>query len=73
MGGYGSAVLESLSEADIPTPLVRIAWPDAFVEHASSVDYLREKHGLTVDRLVKEVVARGTKGRGFQERMSAVS
>jgi 1-deoxy-D-xylulose-5-phosphate synthase len=73
MGGYGSAVLECLNEAEIPTPIVRIAWPDVFVEHASSVDYLREKHGLTVDRLVKEVLARGTKASGFQDRMAAVS
>ena len=73
MGGYGSAVLECLNEAEIPTPIVRIAWPDVFVEHASSVDYLRQKHGLTVDRLVKEVVARGTKGHRFQDRLAAVS
>ena len=24
-----------------------IGWPDQFIEHASSVGYLREKHGLT--------------------------
>jgi 1-deoxy-D-xylulose-5-phosphate synthase len=46
-GGYGSAVLEFLNEKGIATPVVRIGWPDQFIEHASSVDYLREKHGLT--------------------------
>ncbi len=55
MGGYGSAVIETLSDAGIQTQVVRIAWPDAFVEHASSVDYLRTKHGLTVENLVAEV------------------
>ncbi len=55
MGGYGSAVLEGLSDAGISTPMVRVAWPDQFVEHASSVDYLRQKHGLTVARLVADV------------------
>ena len=54
-GGYGSAVLECLSEAGVRTPVVRIGWPDQFVEHASSVDYLRQKHGLTVDRLIGDV------------------
>ncbi len=55
MGGYGSAVLECLSEAGISTPMHRLAWPDQFVEHATTVDYLREKHGLTVDALVAGV------------------
>jgi 1-deoxy-D-xylulose-5-phosphate synthase len=58
MGGYGSAVLECFSEAGIRTPVFRLAWPDQFVEHASSVDYLRQRHGLTVERLVTEVKAR---------------
>ena len=55
MGGYGSAVLECFNEAGIKAPLIRIAWPDQFIEHASSVDYLRNKHGLTVENLVKLV------------------
>ncbi len=58
MGGYGSAVLETLSDAGIQVPMVRLAWPDQFVEHASSVDYLRQKHGLTVARLVADVQAK---------------
>jgi len=55
MGGYGSAVLELLSESGISTPVVRLAWPDVFVEHASTVDYLRQRHGLTVENLVLQV------------------
>jgi 1-deoxy-D-xylulose-5-phosphate synthase len=55
MGGYGSAVMECLVDAGIPKPMHRLAWPDVFVEHASSVDYLREKHGLTVGHLVAGV------------------
>ena len=53
--GFGSAVLEHLSEAGISTPLVRIGWPDAFVEHGS-VGVLRKKHGLTVEAIVEKVV-----------------
>lgn len=61
MGGYGASVLELLSERGIQTPVVRIGWPDQFIEHASSVDYLREKYGLTAERavaLVKEKLGR---------------
>jgi 1-deoxy-D-xylulose-5-phosphate synthase len=57
VGGYGSAVLELLSELNLTTPVVRIGWPDQFVEHASTVDYLRQKHGLTVDNAVAQVKA----------------
>ena len=46
-GGYGSIVRDHLSECGITTPVVRIGWPDQFIEHASSVDYLRDKYGLT--------------------------
>jgi 1-deoxy-D-xylulose-5-phosphate synthase len=58
MGGYGSAVLECLNDAGIKTPVVRIAWPDQFIEHASSVDYLRNKYGLTVANTVAQAKAR---------------
>ena len=68
MGGYGSAVLECLSEAGLHTDVVRLAWPDKFVEHASSVDYLREQHGLTVPRLVAEIKARLSGAIGVQEK-----
>ncbi|EEF60231.1 1-deoxy-D-xylulose-5-phosphate synthase [Pedosphaera parvula] len=56
-GGYGSSVLELFSEKQIQTPVVRIGWPDKFIEHASSVEYLREKHGLTVPSTVAQVKA----------------
>ncbi len=54
-GGYGSGVLELLSEKRITTPVIRIGWPDQFIEHASTVDYLREKYGLTTARAVADV------------------
>jgi 1-deoxy-D-xylulose-5-phosphate synthase len=57
MGGYGSAVLEFFSEKRITTPVVQIAWPDQFIEHASSVDDLRKKYGLTVENAVSKVRA----------------
>ena len=56
-GGYGSSVLELFNEKQIATPVARIGWPDKFIEHASTVDYLREKHGLTVTNAVAQVKA----------------
>ncbi|MEO6035641.1 MAG: hypothetical protein ABIQ35_10330, partial [Verrucomicrobiota bacterium] len=50
-------VLESLADKKIATPVVRIGWPDVFIEHATTVDYLREKHGLTVANTVTQVKA----------------
>jgi 1-deoxy-D-xylulose-5-phosphate synthase len=54
-GGYGSAVLELLADRSVLTPVVRIGWPDQFIEHASSVDELRQKYGLSVESTVAQV------------------
>jgi 1-deoxy-D-xylulose-5-phosphate synthase len=56
-GGYGSSVLELYSEKQVQTPVVRIGWPDKFIEHATTVEYLREKHGLTAANTVAQVKA----------------
>jgi 1-deoxy-D-xylulose-5-phosphate synthase len=56
-GGYGSSVLELFNEKRIATPVVRLGWPDQFIEHASSVDELREKYGLTAANTVALVKA----------------
>jgi 1-deoxy-D-xylulose-5-phosphate synthase len=60
-GGYGASVLEFFNEKRIATPLVRIAWPDQFIEHASTVDYLREKYGLTAANTVTQIKAQFAK------------
>ena len=57
MGGYGSAVLELFSEKNVTTPVVRIGWPDQFIEHASTQDELRAKYGLSVENTVAKVKA----------------
>jgi 1-deoxy-D-xylulose-5-phosphate synthase len=57
MGGYGSAVLELFSEKGIGASVVRIGWPDQFIEHATSQDELRRKYGLTVETVVAKVKA----------------
>jgi 1-deoxy-D-xylulose-5-phosphate synthase len=57
MGGYGSAVLEFLNEKRIHTPVIQIGWPDQFIEHASTVEELRSKYGLTAENTVAKVRA----------------
>ena len=54
--GYGCAVIEALSEARITTPIVRIGWPDEFIEHGT-VPILRAKHGVTAENAVKKILA----------------
>jgi 1-deoxy-D-xylulose-5-phosphate synthase len=55
MGGFGSAVIEALGEMGVSVPVVRIGWPDNFIEHGK-VDALRAKYGLTVDAALAEVL-----------------
>jgi 1-deoxy-D-xylulose-5-phosphate synthase len=47
-GGFGSAVLETLCELESQTPVVRVGWPDQFIEHGK-VEALRVKYGLTAE------------------------
>ena len=47
-GGFGGVVLEELSNLGLNTPVVRIGWPDQFIEHGKP-DALRTKYGLTAD------------------------
>jgi 1-deoxy-D-xylulose-5-phosphate synthase len=55
MGGFGSAVIEALGELGSAIPVVRIGWPDHFIEHGK-VDALRAKYGLTVDEAEAQVL-----------------
>jgi len=52
-GGFGSAVLESLNEQELDVPVVRIGWPDQFIEHGK-VEALREKYGLTAESALQK-------------------
>jgi hypothetical protein len=41
----------------VTTPVVRIGWPDQFIEHATTQDELRKKYGLSVENTVARVKA----------------
>lgn len=57
-GGFGSAVLEALQDADCPAAVERIGWPDTFVEHGTSQEILRAAHGLSPDSIYRRVAGR---------------
>ena len=61
--GFGCAVIEHLNDAGIATPVVRIGWPDQFIEHGA-VDIMRRKHGLTaaaaVDKILTRLIGKAT-------------
>lgn len=55
MGGFGSAVVEALDEMGLAVPVVRIGWPDQFVEHGK-IDALRARYGLTAEDAFTQVL-----------------
>jgi 1-deoxy-D-xylulose-5-phosphate synthase len=54
MGGFGSVVLETLSEMGFATPVIRIGWPDRFIEHGK-VEQLRARHGISVEAAMEKL------------------
>ena len=53
MGGFGSAVLESLSDQGIQVPIRVLGLPDWYIEQGPQ-DLLREKYGLTADGIYEQ-------------------
>jgi 1-deoxy-D-xylulose-5-phosphate synthase len=53
-GGFGSAVLEELNNLGLTTPVVRIGWPDQFIEHGA-LAALRSKYGISVEAALEKV------------------
>lgn len=54
--GFGTGVAEQLEDAHIKTPLLRIGWPDAFIEHGS-IPILRKKYGLSVEAIIEKILS----------------
>jgi 1-deoxy-D-xylulose-5-phosphate synthase len=52
-GGFGSAVMETLNGLDVQVPVVRVGWPDEFIEHGK-VEALRAKYGLTAEAALEK-------------------
>ncbi len=54
IGGFGSGVMEILSEEGVVVPVKRIGLPDRFLPHASQ-KLLRQQVGLDKDSIKKTV------------------
>jgi 1-deoxy-D-xylulose-5-phosphate synthase len=55
MGGFGTAVVEALDEMGLSIPVVRIGWPDQFIEHGK-MDELRARYGLSTEAALAQVL-----------------
>jgi 1-deoxy-D-xylulose-5-phosphate synthase len=53
-GGFGSAVLEELNDLGLSTPVVRIGWPDQFIEHGK-LEALRSKYGISAGAALEKL------------------
>jgi 1-deoxy-D-xylulose-5-phosphate synthase len=47
-------VLEELNSLGLNTPVVRIGWPDRFIEHGK-LDALRAKYGITPEAAIEKL------------------
>jgi 1-deoxy-D-xylulose-5-phosphate synthase len=64
IGGFGSAVVETLDDLRIATPVARIGYADKFMEHATSNKDIQDKYGLSSQLAitrVKELLAEAAK------------
>ncbi|WOO41072.1 1-deoxy-D-xylulose-5-phosphate synthase [Rubellicoccus peritrichatus] len=55
-GGFGTGCLEVLQENNVQTPVVRLGWPDRFVDHGSSGTELRAANGLSPQDMEKNIL-----------------
>jgi len=46
-------VLETVNNLELTVPVVRVGWPDEFIEHGK-VEALREKYGLTAEAALEK-------------------
>ncbi len=56
VGGFGSAVLEFLNAKGLHTSVLRIGWPNEFIEHGKD-SQLREKHRLTPTAITQTILS----------------
>lgn len=54
-GGFGSAALETISDAGLSTAVHRIGWPDRFIEHGTDIATLRANAGLAPDQMLEGI------------------
>ncbi len=72
-GGYGSAVLELFNQQGLTTPVVTVGWPDQFVEHGTTVEELRQRHGLDAVTIVARIKTRLAEARPARQAALAIA
>ena len=58
IGGVGTAIIETLSDSAIFTPIYRIGTTDAFIHEVGTQEYLRKKLGLDGESIYQKIVQR---------------
>jgi 1-deoxy-D-xylulose-5-phosphate synthase len=53
--GFGASCIEHLHDANISTRVVRIGWPDEFIEHGKP-DVLQGLHGITAEAALDKIL-----------------
>jgi len=54
--GYGSAVLETLSDANLTMKTLRLGLPDKYIFENGSRDYLIDNNGLSCDDIYQKII-----------------
>lgn len=54
--GFGTSIAEHLCDVGLTTPLLRLGWPDQFIEHGS-LGILRKKYQLTAEAITERILA----------------
>ena len=52
---YWRSALRSMSGLGLATPVVRVGWPDQFIEHGK-VEGLRSKYGISVEGVMDKLI-----------------
>jgi len=55
-GGFGSAVLEGMSDNNVQKPLLRIGLPERYIFENGDRDYHLDNNGLSVDSIYDKVL-----------------
>jgi 1-deoxy-D-xylulose-5-phosphate synthase len=55
-GGFGSAVWETLSDAGLPSRILRVGLPDRYVTHGAPA-LLHEEVGFTGEQIAERILA----------------
>ena len=56
-GGFGTAILEALSEEASQIQVIRLGWPDKYIPHGSDSVSIREKYNLDRESILSKIIS----------------